>query len=582
MNIFFRCLLLSILTIVAKTTFATPYCIMDAEIQEKVKLFTDRSLYISGESIYFSAVIFYANESDTLLNSRILYCEVLTPDGTILLKNKYRINASLVQGCIPIPEKTLTGYYYLRAYTKRMRDFGPLTYNYVAIKIVNPSSNEVLSIDLDRDTTDIKKSSFINEELTNIISVGIDKASYLPHDTIIVSYQQSDLLKAKVKNLCLSIVPQGTESKESFIPDANQAKKEEKVFYPETKGLSLAGRVTASSIPVVNKRVNLSIIGEGRDFMSVRTDNAGRFYFALPDYYGSRDIFICAEYSSVKDGKIWVDNDFCTAPIQLPSPEFSLSEKERAVALKLAINKQIGTCFLSSNHKDSSSTIQKSISFYGKPTTIIKIDKYIVLPTLEEYFNELPSNVRVKKRKGESYFVVSGIKEASFYDPLVLIDWVAVDEPAKVLALSPQSISHIEVVTEDYIKGGQTYGGIISIISKKGDFAGIDLPTTGIFINYIFLNPNLCTETGDSIKPQQPDFRNTVLWKPILNMDNKEFSRKSSFSDKGIKPGGSKNKGRVENIVTTAPDVPGIYSVVIKGITTNGELFSTTRNFSIK
>ena len=74
----------------------------------------------------------------------------------------------------------------------------------------------------------------------------------------------------------------------------------------------------------------------------------------------------------------------------------------------------------------------------------------------------------------------------AIYDPLVMIDWVAVSDNESILGTPTQSISRIELVNAPYIKGDMIYGGIISIISKKGDFAGIDLPRNGIFINYKF------------------------------------------------------------------------------------------------
>jgi hypothetical protein len=225
----------------------------------------------------------------------------------------------------------------------------------------------------------------------------------------------------------------------------------------------------------------------------------------------------------------------------------------------MAQNVQINSYFKPAKPKDSLNATKDTIAFYGKPTTILYIDKYIMLPTLEEYFNELPSQVKVRKRKGESYFAVQGTANISMYDPLVLVDWVAVDEPAKILAAAPQNISRIEVVNEDYIKGGQIYGGIISFISKKGDFAGIDLPSAGIFVSYRFLSDNKCDESTIITAASQPDSRNTVLWKPLINI----------------------TKGKPGKIVFTAPDTPGKYSVVMEGTTTNGEIFTVTSAFQV-
>ena len=229
------------------------------------------------------------------------------------------------------------------------------------------------------------------------------------------------------------------------------------------------------------------------------------------------------------------------------------------MALKMALNEQINSNFQSSVLSDSLNKKSDRTVFYDKPTHIIYLDKYIQLPTLEECFNELPGLARVKQRKGEKYFYMLGSMDLTMYDPLVLVDWVAVDEPSKILAVSPQNISRIEFVNEQYVKGGQTYGGIISIISKKGDFAGIDLPSTGIFIKYNFLSENQCQEMVPVNLPGNPDARNTLLWKPGISVQN----------------------GKSEKFVFTAPDTPGKYAVVLEGVTKSGESVSVTGVFEV-
>jgi len=553
---FFLLLLLAIaVPAVAGRIFSKP-----GITEEKVFLFTDRSLYIAGEQIYFSATLFNTDGSADSIQSRILYCEIVTPEGNSVSSKKYRIDHDLTDGCITIPEDQITGIYYLRAYTRQMRKSGPLSYAYKQFKVINPYRNDVLGSDNNHNLSVGESSQTEVPESNKLLSVFTDKAVYSPRDTINISYHQPNAKTNPISSLCLTVAPANSISSAISEPSIKEPVTAETIYYPETRGLSLVGKLTeASSLtPIPDKKINLSIIGEGRDFMASRTDSLGRFFFALPDYVGSRDIFLCAEKIPAMAVKIWVDNDFCSAPFHLPSPPFSLTEDERLTALNMAQNMQIDSHFKSIIIENS--IPQKEVnSFYGKPTTILYLDKYIQLPTLEEYFNELPSQVKVRKRKGESYFVVQGSTDLSFYDPLVLVDWVAVDEPSKILAVSPQNISHIEVVNEDYVKGSQTYGGIISIISKKGNFAGIDLPATGIFVNYRFLAENKCVEKAD-YATNKPDTRNTLLWKPEVKA-----------------PG-----NKVEKFVLKAPDTPGKYKVVFEGVSKDGETFSVSSEFEVK
>lgn len=547
--------------VIAGHAFATRLFCLPGTIDEKVILFTDRSIYIAGEQIQFSATLFSSEGKGSSNVSRILYCELVTPDGSIITNKKFLINQSVAAGCILIPKDQVTGTYYVRAYTKLMREYGPFSYEYKQIRIINPKSPDVLEADNSVNLPAEESKQPQVKVLHDILSVIMDKKVYASRDTIHVSYQQVNNLAKSIKSVSLSVVPENSASYIPFQPAVKEPQKPETVFYPETRGLSLAGKLTdaSSSVPVTDKRINLSIIGEGRDFMVTRTDSLGRFYFALPGYYGSRDLFLCAEKTPSQSVKIWVDNDFCTMPFRLPSPKFYLTEQERATAQNMAQNVQINSHFPYSTTTDNTALKTEATSFYGKPTTVLYLDKYILLPTLEEYFNELPSQVKVRKRKGESYFAVQAEKDLSFYDPLVLVDWVAVDEPSKILAISPQNVSRIEVVNEDYVKGGQTYGGIISIISKKGNFAGVDLPSTGIFINYRFLSENQCLTLADKIPATVPDARNTILWEPELKIP----------------------ENQPEKIIFTAPDTPGKYSVILEGTTLKGEIFSVSNVFEV-
>ncbi len=528
---------------------------------EKVILITDRSIYITGEQIRFSATVINSYDKDNAAQSQVLYCELITPDGTKIAGDKFLINKASASGCMDIPGSLLTGTYYLRAYTKVMRNNGPESYGYRQIRILNPGRTEILA---DGNSHDVRETGILKAETgkrKDMLYVEVDKNNYSARETVSLTIRPLNATVSAIKSLCLSVVPENAGSSAIQLQRSKLKAVDKTEYYPETRGLSLSGKLTeaSSSVSLSGKKVNLSIIGQGRDFMSVRTDSVGRFFFALPDYYGNRDLFVCTEKTDQMNVKIWVDNDFCTAPVRLPSPEFTLTEQEKQNAYQMAVNEQISSKFYTDTLPEQRIAREDEYAFYGKPSAIIYLDKYVQLPTLEEYFNELPSQVKVRTRKGEKYFVVIGSRGLSFYEPLVMVDWVAVDEPSKILAVSPQNIARLEIVNEDYIKGGQTYGGIISIISKKGDFAGIDLPSTGIFINYRFLPEQKCNDEIFQDNPLLPVSKNTVFWKPDINIQN----------------------GNVEKFDFTAPETPGTYSVVLEGVTKNGEIFSTTSTFEV-
>jgi len=525
---------------------------------ERIQVFTDRSMYIAGETVYFSAFAITKIRGEELPD-KVLYVEIISPATEQLTGNKFRLEEHASSGSLVIPKDAITGIYYLRAYTKYMRNLEPSAYAYSCLKIINPMREEFRTGD---DTTTFIKAGEENPNAPVLFEIRHDKQIYSPRQTVDVRIKSIDPLTNDLEGICLSVVPMLASCNQQMRLGTNGQNVKSLDFYPETRGLSITGTLKElkSGKTVPYTRVNLSIVGEGRDFMAIQTDSLGRFFFALPDYTGSRDLFLCSENTGGNPTELLVDNDFCAKPSLLPSPVFKLTEAERKLAYRMALNEQVSEVYANSSVDTVSLTINNN-AFYGAPTGVIYIDKYVELPTLEEYFNELPTQVKVRKKQGKKYFKVLGTEaEMLVYDPLVLVDWVAVDNPEKVLAVSPKNIDRIEVVNEPYIKGNIVYGGIVHIISKEGDFAGIDLPQTGIFIDFRFLDNSL-----DKIKAlpeitNKPDARNTLFWEPNLKL----------------------NKNHKNGISFAVPDTPGHYEIVLKGVKSNGDIYTQSSVFEVK
>jgi hypothetical protein len=531
---------------------------------EKLQLFTDRTLYISGEEILFSAVVINEDEMTFDEYNRILYAELIKPDGTRISGGKYPVENSSVKGCLIIPEETITGYYYLKSYTKWMRNGSQYNYSFTRMKIINPYTAEMQEgVDFTGNSAFIvAESKEINTD--QLFRFSADKLVYQPREQVKLSIEGYTKHDSESK-WCLAVVPEAAFDNGCMIKN-NQDKADTITakfqYYPETRGISLSGRLLEdeSENPVPNALVNLSIIGD-LDVMAIRTDASGKFYFALPDYTGNRDIFLCSEDFPGKPTGIYIDNDFCSRPVDLPSPVINFTEEEKATALNMAVNHKLSSVFFKDTIQENPEVRHDELPFYGKPDEILVMDKYIDLPDVEEYFSELVGSVNVRKFEGRKVFRFNSFRtEMTIYDPLVLIDWVAVNDIDKILAMSPRLIERIELVNAPYIKGNITYGGIISFISKNSDFAGIDLPSSGTFVNYRFLEK--CPENmmkGPLLKTV-PDSRNTVYWDPDLKL----------------------NDSGATGVQFTTPDTPGKYLVVLRGTGNSGDDFIIMEKFEVK
>ncbi|MBE0650812.1 MAG: hypothetical protein IH595_08215, partial [Bacteroidales bacterium] len=515
---------------------------------EKLALFTDRGIYISGEEVHFTA--FVTNHATEGL-SYLLYAEIIEPDGIKIIGGKFPLIHSAAHGCLTIPSESITGNYYLRVYTKYMRNLGPESFAYVGLKIFNPHKSDLLE---GKDTLKVTSGENIEKSLGHILKVSTDKATYFPREKANVTVKTSSSYSGKILGLSISVIPEATAPEIMFNKDTVTRKVDSIRFFPENRGPSLTGvlRDSATKKPEIGARVNLSITGNRIDFQVAKTDKNGHFYFSLPSYSGDRDLFIAPKNIPGKHPKIFVDNDFSTVPIHLYDPIFKVDSSEQSVAFHLAQNFWVRQLFYNDSIRCNKETSKSVTILYKEPSYTLKINKYIQLPTLEAYLDNLPSPVKVRKSHGKKYLKIVNLQpQMDSLDPLVLIDGVAIDDPEKVLALSPTNISRIDVVNIPYKIGDMKYSSIVNIVSKKGDFAGIDLPGSGMFLNYGFLHDNCpcAIMTPDSLN--QPDTRNTLYWNPDVDL-NSENEIHFSF---------------------TTADTPGKYAIVLQGIDADGKSF---------
>lgn len=534
--------------------FGQPEGLAGQACQERVILYTDRNVYIAGENVCFSACLFCL-EGEGTVASRVLYCELITPDGTRVSEAKFEITGGKVAGNLGIPLQAISGIYYLKAYTRLMRNEGPGIYNYTQVMIINPDSREVLPPD-EGDTAALYGFNPEPSAGDSRVILTTDSTSYHTRAQVRVALSRSPGMADSLSLSCISVAPAPAFSMQNVILPVVQVT-EDAIFWPEPHGVALTGQLQdkATGHPLPNALVNLSVMGE-KDMMASLTDSSGRFYFDITGTRGSGDVFLSSEKIPGTEPSILVDNDFCTRAVSLPSPPLNLGPDMQEMVEDMVMNCRIDEIFYAPGAQKAEPDATTT-SFYGSPKEVIRLDKYIELPTLEEYFNELPSQVKVRKTGGKKHFRFSSTQsEMVIYDPLVLIDWVAVEDIDRILAMPPREIERIELINAPYVKGQMIYGGVINFISRKNDFAGIDLPESGIFIHYDFLSPSFIMMEAQTPPDHMPIIRNTLFWDPDLPITP---TGKADFS-------------------FIAPDNPGEYLILFRGTDRKGnEIMSSAR-----
>ncbi|MBK7174527.1 MAG: hypothetical protein IPH84_15140 [Bacteroidales bacterium] len=522
-------------------------------------VWTDRTFYISGEKIQFTAISKQPVKSSDNESDKVLYCELLSAEGAQMVGGKFPVKQGRVTGSLTIPEKTFSGYYLLSFYTKRMRIGTSAVFPGIRLKILHPEIVDVLTVEANIPQTDSLSKLKLPQEQSQYVSVSTEHAVYQPDDSIRIKVSFTGKVKPDFLNL--SIVPEFSYQPQHKVIQKLYFTDSVRNLLPDTRGVSISGVIIdkLTKQPIQGIRVSATIIGE-KDVMARKTDESGFFCFALPDRYGLKDLFLCTEKREGKQPEIFIDNDFSPGKRRLPVGELRLDSAESVLALNLIRNYKISNQYYPDTAMNPVTNSFAGIPFYGSKSEKLIMESYIELPTVEDYFREIPVMMNVRKSEGKKVFRFINTKpEMSIYEPMVLIDWVMVDDIESLLAISPSVIDRVELVNDIYIKGDIIYGGIISFISKKNDFAGIKLPPNGKFINYQFFTELGKKELDLSRNMHLPDSRNTLLWIPQI----------------------SYNEGIETILRTKAPASSGKYLILVRGIGADMKEFEISSSLEI-
>ena len=94
------------------------------QVQEKVYIHTDNKCYFVGDTLWYKAYVVRADRLVPTDMSRILYVELLSPDGLLVERQNIIVSATgHTCGQFALPDSLYSGYYELRAYTRWMLNF---------------------------------------------------------------------------------------------------------------------------------------------------------------------------------------------------------------------------------------------------------------------------------------------------------------------------------------------------------------------------------------------------------------------------------------------------------------------------
>lgn len=101
--------------------------------QEKAYLHLDNTCYFLGDTLWYKGYVMRSDRGTLTDLSKILYVELLTPDGYSVERQQLEMEDGTAHGMFVLKDTLYAGYYELRAYTRWMLNFGQCEYPHVRI-----------------------------------------------------------------------------------------------------------------------------------------------------------------------------------------------------------------------------------------------------------------------------------------------------------------------------------------------------------------------------------------------------------------------------------------------------------------
>ena len=86
--------------------------------QEKVYVHLDNTCYFVGDTIWYKGYVTRSDKGTLTDMSKILYVELLTPDGFLVESQQLEMPNGTANGAFVLTDSLYAGYYELRAYTR--------------------------------------------------------------------------------------------------------------------------------------------------------------------------------------------------------------------------------------------------------------------------------------------------------------------------------------------------------------------------------------------------------------------------------------------------------------------------------
>jgi len=519
-----------------------------AQVKESFRLYTDRDLYVSGETLLLKL---FAPSTE---KSGIVNVDLINHDGKLITGITKQIVDLQADGFIYLPDSLGSGCYLLRVATR--------TSTILTIKELYISNR---FNGLPESNSDLRPSGILplNEAADQTLQIeGIASRYKAREKGKAAVHLPNELLNQIEGNLLVSVAEVTPEYSTSEFT-LNAAPKTGQII--EAEGIILEGIVSdkRTSLPFKGAIVNLSIPDSIPGFQYFITGDDGRFYFQIKNYYGKIPVVIQC-YSNDKTQllkMVLIDPE----NLKKVMPNFetkafpsglrkNIERSTDAVTFRKIFNQQDITTVPSPLTKNN------GYPFYGVPSKTVDPKLFFDLPDFTEISRELLPGVKFRAYNRIPTLQVFNLPQQNYFNdtPLLLIDGIPIRDLNLIRDMGSKDIDKIEVCQTERFYGDLRFPGVVALYTSKADYTRLPESDNLIKLNLDVFQPQAILNSTSASQSSDPDLRPVLIWNPA-----------------------TKPQQTIALDFQTS-DIKGNFKLMIRGKTKDGSTFYKEQKFEVQ
>jgi len=552
MNVFKQIVLISLALMLSLEIGA------QSTIIERVKLHTDRTLYVAGETVFYKLHLIDKLTNKVANVNKVGYLLLRDSNSLPTIRFKVKINRGVAIGSINLPDTLKSGSYQFVSFTSNMKNEGESCFEYKNIAIINSFDKkyEFAIPKFEEIDTTLKSNSGI--------TIRVDKKKFRIREKIALNISSEIKASASVS---VYEIPQATYCVAPTTKTLHHCTISEKnksintSYLSETKGKILRGYVIDSTtqIQIKNAIVLLSCIDTIPNLQYAVTDSSGLFQLQLTDYYNSKKLFLTIkDASEYTQWKIVIEDEFSLLNkwshglIENANIQKYFLQKCQNIAY---INKIYSPKIADNQHNNLYNENSTCPVFYNCNASVTIPGEYEALSDFFEIAVELLPGLRVVKqnKKYQIQLFNSSIRQFETLNPAIFLDGVFVDNLNKILVLGSEQIMKIEILSEKRAFGDLIFGGMVSITTKTPEIVNNKIASHSLKIhndNYNFGNAFKAIIPNSKTDKNVPFVKQLLYWNPNVTLSENcdtvlDFYSSDNVGTYIIRVAGIENDGSV-------------------------------------